>query len=138
MDTAHRYYQFNWKNKQFIKKLLFLTRKKLNYKYCEACLCSKINFKLNKCHRTEVIERPWLLCHGTEMVKVPKLLIREPWSLCHGTEVINDETRDCTLRYLSELIIYAPSGIQTWDLTICLCLNLKHGELDHSATMAGS
>ena len=32
----------------------------------------------------------------------------------------------------------ALSGIQTQDLTICLYLNLKHGELDHSATMAGS
>ena len=28
-------------------------------------------------------------------------------------------------------------GIQTWDLTICLCLNLKHGELDYSVTTAG-
>ena len=27
------------------------------------------------------------------------------------------------------------SGIQTQDLTICLYLNLKHGELDHSATI---
>ena len=31
----------------------------------------------------------------------------------------------------------ALSGIQTLDLTVCLYLNLKHGELDHSATMAG-
>ena len=26
-----------------------------------------------------------------------------------------------------------PSGIQTWDISICLYLNLKHGDLDHSA-----
>ena len=30
------------------------------------------------------------------------------------------------------------SGIQTQDLTVCLYLNFKHGELDHSATTAGS
>ena len=29
------------------------------------------------------------------------------------------------------------SGIQTQGLTVCLYLNLKHGKLDHSATMAG-
>ena len=35
--------------------------------------------------------------------------------------------------------IATPSGIQTWDhLIVCLYLNLKHGDLDHSATMAGS
>ena len=28
------------------------------------------------------------------------------------------------------------SGIQTWDLSVCLYLKLKHGDLDHSATMA--
>ena len=27
--------------------------------------------------------------------------------------------------------------IWTWDLSVCLYLNLKHGDLDHSATMAG-
>ena len=32
----------------------------------------------------------------------------------------------------------ASSRIQTQDLTVCLCLNLKRGELDHSATTAGS
>ena len=32
----------------------------------------------------------------------------------------------------------ARSWIQTCDLTVCLYLNLKHGELDHLATMAGS
>ena len=31
----------------------------------------------------------------------------------------------------------APSGIQTWDLSICLYLNLKHGDLYCSATTAG-
>ena len=31
----------------------------------------------------------------------------------------------------------ASSGIQTQDLTVCLYLNLKHGELDQLATMAG-
>ena len=31
----------------------------------------------------------------------------------------------------------ALSGIQTQDLTVCLYLNLKHGELDHMATTAG-
>ena len=30
----------------------------------------------------------------------------------------------------------APSGIQTWDLSICLYLNLKHGDLYRSATTA--
>ena len=28
-------------------------------------------------------------------------------------------------------------GIRTWDLSVCLYLNLKHGDLDHSATTAG-
>ena len=28
------------------------------------------------------------------------------------------------------------SGIQTWNLTVCLYSNLKHGELHHLATMA--
>ena len=27
-------------------------------------------------------------------------------------------------------------GIQTWDLSVCLYLNLKHGDLDHPAIMA--
>ena len=31
----------------------------------------------------------------------------------------------------------ASSGIQTQYLTVCLHLYLKHGKLDHSATMAG-
>ena len=35
------------------------------------------------------------------------------------------------------LSIYVLSGIQTWDPTVSLCLNLKHCELDHSATTAG-
>ena len=26
------------------------------------------------------------------------------------------------------------SRIQTWDLSVCLYLNLQHGDLDHSAT----
>ena len=33
--------------------------------------------------------------------------------------------------------IHAPSGIRTWDLSICLYLNLKHGDVDLSATTAG-
>ena len=28
-------------------------------------------------------------------------------------------------------------GSRTWDVNICLYLNLKHCDLDHSATMAG-
>ena len=28
------------------------------------------------------------------------------------------------------------SGIQTWDLSVCVYLKLKRGDLDHSATMA--
>ena len=31
----------------------------------------------------------------------------------------------------------ALSGIRTQNLAVCLYLNLKHGELDHSATTAG-
>ena len=34
--------------------------------------------------------------------------------------------------------IVVPSRIQTWNLTVCLYLNLKHGDLDHSTIMAGS
>ena len=37
------------------------------------------------------------------------------------------------------ILIYkiTSSGIQTQELTVCLYLNLKHGELDHSSTRAG-
>ena len=33
--------------------------------------------------------------------------------------------------------INAPSGTRTWDLSVCLYLNLIHGDLEHPATMAG-
>ena len=36
------------------------------------------------------------------------------------------------------LNIHAPSMMRTWDLSICLYLNLKHSNLDHSATTVGS
>ena len=36
------------------------------------------------------------------------------------------------------LICEIHGRIQTWDLSICLYLNLKHGYLDHSATTASS
>ena len=36
------------------------------------------------------------------------------------------------------LICEIHGRIQTWDLSICLYLNLKHGYLDRSATTAGS
>ena len=32
---------------------------------------------------------------------------------------------------------FASSGIRTWDISLYLYLNLKHDDLDHSATMAG-
>ena len=35
------------------------------------------------------------------------------------------------------MALYAPSGIQTWDVSVCPYLNFKHGDLDHSATTAG-
>ena len=34
-------------------------------------------------------------------------------------------------------ILWSRAGIRTWDLSPCLYLNLKHGNLDHSATTAG-
>ena len=37
---------------------------------------------------------------------------------------------------LNGIILKVPSGIQTHDLTTCFYLNLKRGELDHSATTA--
>ena len=33
--------------------------------------------------------------------------------------------------------IVVPNWIQTWDRSVCLYLNLKYGNLDHSATMDG-
>ena len=39
--------------------------------------------------------------------------------------------------WLIKKFVHASRGIQTWDLTVCLWLNLKHGELDHTATTAG-
>ena len=33
--------------------------------------------------------------------------------------------------------LFASSGIQTWDLRLCLYLNLKYDDLDSSATKAG-
>ena len=39
-----------------------------------------------------------------------------------------------SLYVITNIII--PSGIQTWDLSICLYLNLKHGDLNQSATTA--
>ena len=32
---------------------------------------------------------------------------------------------------------HASSGFRSWDLSVCLYLNLKHGDLYHSATTAG-
>ena len=38
---------------------------------------------------------------------------------------------------ISGYILYASCGIQAWDLSVFLYLNLKHGDLDCSATTAG-
>ena len=46
-------------------------------------------------------------------------------------------TRDkMTKSFVVHLVILSPP-YQTWDLSICLYLNLKHGNLDHLASMAG-
>ena len=44
---------------------------------------------------------------------------------------------DMLILTLSDRYRNPEQGIQTWDLAICLYLNLKHGELYHLATMAG-
>ena len=64
------------------------------------------------------------------------------WYHLYGLSKANSCLAILLVSLVSSFVIcfqsYVLGEIQTWDLTICLYLNLKHGKLDHSGTTAGN